>query len=263
MISNCGHDENGRYSGGRAGDQTGTEWAVIPWYDRPWNCVIRHPDRNVGDMIAKLAKEAAENNLIGYDQGERGTFWKQLSVSGMHPSNIKTACEADCSSGVAAIVKATGHLLNFSRLRNVSADMYTGNERNALKEAGFQVLTDSRYLTSDAYLIPGDILLYEYHHTAINLSTGLKAQDKGEHMFTVKSVPTFEQKGTSVLLLQEILRARGFKDYEGNEIGLDQDFGPKTKSALIKLQEAHKKGGHNMRTDGICDEACWKILLAM
>ena len=29
MISNCGHDENGRYSGGKAGDQTGTEWQVI------------------------------------------------------------------------------------------------------------------------------------------------------------------------------------------------------------------------------------------
>ena len=32
MISNCGHDENGRYSGGKAGDQTGTEWQVINWY---------------------------------------------------------------------------------------------------------------------------------------------------------------------------------------------------------------------------------------
>ena len=31
LISNSGHDENGRYSGGRAGDQTGTEWALIPW----------------------------------------------------------------------------------------------------------------------------------------------------------------------------------------------------------------------------------------
>ena len=25
MISNCGHDENNRYSGGKTGDQTGTE----------------------------------------------------------------------------------------------------------------------------------------------------------------------------------------------------------------------------------------------
>ena len=44
MISNCGHDENNRYSGGKAGDQTGTEWRVINWYNRPWKCVLRHPD---------------------------------------------------------------------------------------------------------------------------------------------------------------------------------------------------------------------------
>lgn len=34
MISNCGHDERGKYSGGKAGDQKGDEWAVIPWYSR-------------------------------------------------------------------------------------------------------------------------------------------------------------------------------------------------------------------------------------
>lgn len=42
LISNSGHDENGKYSGGKAGDQTGTEWALIPWYNRPWKCVLRH-----------------------------------------------------------------------------------------------------------------------------------------------------------------------------------------------------------------------------
>ena len=47
MISNCGHDENNRYSGGKAGDQTGTEWRVINWYNRPWKCVLRHPDLTV------------------------------------------------------------------------------------------------------------------------------------------------------------------------------------------------------------------------
>ena len=40
LISNSGHDENGGYRGGKAGDQTGTEWYLRSWYDRPWNCVI-------------------------------------------------------------------------------------------------------------------------------------------------------------------------------------------------------------------------------
>ena len=71
LISNSGHDENGRYSGGRAGDQTGTEWALIPWYSRPWKCVLRHPNSAVRAKIAELAVKAAKNDLVGYDQGQR------------------------------------------------------------------------------------------------------------------------------------------------------------------------------------------------
>ena len=71
MISNCGHDENNRYSGGKAGDQTGTEWRVINWYNRPWKCVLRHPDAKVRKMIASMAKAAAVNNMVGYCQSHR------------------------------------------------------------------------------------------------------------------------------------------------------------------------------------------------
>ena len=58
MISNCGHDERGKYSGGKAGDQTGTEWQVINWYNRPWKCVLRHPDAATRKLIAQMAKAA-------------------------------------------------------------------------------------------------------------------------------------------------------------------------------------------------------------
>ena len=175
MISNCGHDENGKYSGGAAGDQTGAEWEIRTWYNRPWNCVLRHPDRNVGNMLADLARKAAQNNLVGYDQNQRGTYWQHLKASNYDPAQITVKCEADCSSGVAANVKAAGYKLGIKALQNVSADCYTGNLRAALKAAGFEALTDSKYLTSDAYLLPGDILLYEGHHTATNLDTGSKA----------------------------------------------------------------------------------------
>ena len=54
MISNCGHDERGKYSGGKAGDQTGTEWQVINWYNRPWKCVLRHPNAATRKLIAQM-----------------------------------------------------------------------------------------------------------------------------------------------------------------------------------------------------------------
>lgn len=172
MLSNCGHDESYRYQGGTAGDQTGTEWELRAWYSYPWQYMIRHPDPAVRQLISELAVEAAKNNKIGYDQNQRGTFWQQLKNSGFRPANITVNCEADCSSGVAAIVKAVGYLRGMTALQSVSADCYTGNIRASLKAVGFQVYTDPKYLNSDAYLLPGDFLLKEYGHIATNVSTG-------------------------------------------------------------------------------------------
>lgn len=175
MISNCGHDERGKYSGGRAGDQTGQEWAVIPWYSRPWNVVLRYPNQSVAQKIANLARAAANNDNIGYDQNQRYDYWNALRRADYDPSKVSELCEADCSSGVAANVKAVGYLMGIEKLKAVSIYAYTGNLRSILKNAGFRVLTDSKYLTSADYLLPGDILLYEGHHTAVNLDTGAKA----------------------------------------------------------------------------------------
>ena len=188
MIANCGHDENNKYSGGKAGDQTGGEWAVIPWYSRPWNCVLRHPDENVRKLIAQMAVAAANNNNIGYDQGQRGTFWAELKKAKYKPEKIKVKCEADCSSGTAAIVKAVGYLLNIQKLKDVSTSLYTGNMRNFLKQAGFEILTDNKYLSSDKYLLAGDILLNDAHHVAINVSlhgTGVKAKKNKKSINTI------------------------------------------------------------------------------
>ena len=188
MISNCGHDENNRYRGGKAGDQTGTEWRIINWYNRPWKCVLRHPDVKVRKMIASMAKAAAVNNKIGYDKSERYTFWEHLKASNYDPAQITIACEADCSSGVAAIVKGAGYRLGNEKMKNVSIYLYTGNMRAGLKEAGFEVLTDDKYLTSDAYLLEGDITLNDNAHVAINLTDGEKSSGTGaSNTTTVKS----------------------------------------------------------------------------
>lgn len=174
-ISNCGHDERNKYSGGAAGDQTCTEWYVRSWWNCGWNVILRHPDAKVRNLIADMARKAAENDLIGYDQSQRNTFWQHLKASNYDPAQITIACEADCSSGVAAIVKGAGYRLGDTRMQNVSTDIYTGNERVALQNAGFTALYDSKYLTSDAYLLAGDILLNERSHTAINLTNGAKS----------------------------------------------------------------------------------------
>lgn len=180
-ISNCGHDERGRYAGGKAGDQTGTEYQIMNWYSRPWLCVLRFNDAKIATMIADMATKAAQNNLIGYDQGTSGnsndrySFWRHLKASNYDPAQITVACESDCSASTAAIVKGAGYRLNNARLKAVSIYLTTRNMRAAMKIAGAKVLTDRKYLTSGDYLKAGDILLNDNHHVAIAVTTGVKA----------------------------------------------------------------------------------------
>ena len=175
MISNCGHDENRKYTGGRPGDQKGDEWAIIPWYSRPWTCVLRHRDPAVRKAIAKKARAAANNNKIGYCQGHRLTYWEHLKASDYDPSQITVACEADCSSGVAANIRAVGIDLKNEELQKIPVSCTTRNLKPQCDEHGFDALTNKKYLTSPDYLLEGDILLCEGHHVATNLTTGSKA----------------------------------------------------------------------------------------
>ena len=173
MLSNSGGDERGNISGGKAGDQTGTEWWIIPWYSRPWNCVLRHPDEKVRKKIADLARKAANNNHIGYNQSNRDSYYNELKKVNYNPSKIAKKCDADCSAGVIANIKAAGHLLGIKNLQTITCT-YTGNMREALSDVGFKILTDSKYLTSDNYLLEGDILLNDKCHVATNLTNGYK-----------------------------------------------------------------------------------------
>lgn len=165
-LSNSGKDERGGYSGGQAGDQTGGEWSLIPWYNRPWNCVLRHPDAKVRATLSSLAVRAAQNDNIGYNQGNRTSYWSELQKVGYDPSKITTKCDDDCSAGVCANIKAAGYLCGDTKLQGVPITS-THYMRNALKNAGFQCLTDSKYLNSDANLIAGDVLLNDGAHTAM------------------------------------------------------------------------------------------------
>ena len=246
-IANCGSDERGKYSGGSAGDQTGKEYCVRPWYNRPWLCVLRHPDAKVGQKLATKAKNAANNDNIGYDQGQRLTFYNALKAANWKPKDIKTKCEADCSSSTAALVIAVGHALNLTKLQRINPACTTSNLRAALKEAGFEVLMDTKYLSSDAYLLQGDILLNDGHHVAINLTTGSKAtvttsSGTKKKIPTLASAPPNIQFGTigkDVRYLQEDLNYLGIKGKDGKALTVDSAFGKNTEFALRAFQKKY------------------------
>lgn len=210
-ISNSGSDEHGAYHGGKAGDQTGKEWYLRTWYNRPWDCVLRYEKNpQVGLKIAELACAAALNNNIGYDQYERETYWKYLKLAGYNPSLITTPCEADCSAGVIANTKAAGYLLGIPALQNISAT-YTGNMKAAFKAAGFTVLTGTQYTKTTVNLLPGDILLNERSHTATNITRGKNTYTSAPSKGNTKYVNT--GIGTATALTEMNVRSGNSTQY--------------------------------------------------
>lgn len=81
----------------------------------------------------------------------------------------------------------------------------------------------------------------------------------GSYMFTPETVKSGD-KNTSVLLLQEILRARGFKGKTGKALKLTWTADANTIYALKAYQESRKEV---LAVDGVCGPATWKDLIAI
>ena len=246
-ISNSGSDEHGNYKNGAAGDQTGKEWRIRDWYNYLWNCVLRHPLAEVRACLATLAVKAAENDNIGYDQNQRDSYGKELANAGYDPSKITKPVESDCSKGVIDNTKATGHILGITELQRLTAT-YTGNMRAGYKAAGFYVLTDSKYLKNSDYLLAGDILLNDAHHTCTVITNGAKSGNT-----VVMPLVKRGSSGAAVEQLQEMLIAKG---YSCGKWGADGEFGNDTLQAVKSFQR-----DHGLEVDGEVGPMTWAALI--
>lgn len=191
-VSNCSGTEYGGASGGAAGDQTGHEVHVIPWYYYGQIAVYRYPDQQVRNLLAKLAVETAENPHVGYDQGGRLTFRDCLRRANYDPTAIKTNCETDCSACTSALIEAVGALLGIQKLYDFDSTLSTYYMDGPLQAAGFTKLTGSKYTRSGDYLLAGDISLDPGHHVNIAVTNGSKSG--GGEWFAVTQKITFKSK---------------------------------------------------------------------
>lgn len=152
MIGSARHDENGKYTGGKAGDQTGTEVSEQAFYihKKGWY-IMRLKSANLANALAQKMRAACNNSKIGYNQADRlGVVRKGISTN--------TACNCDCSSLVRECVReVTGY---------DPGNFTTAGECTALAKTGlFQAR--EKY-TSATKLYAGDILVTcSKGHTAI------------------------------------------------------------------------------------------------
>ena len=166
MIAHASKDEKGRLSGGVAGDQSGKEVCIRTWYNRPWSHVIRFNSPEMREKTAYAMEQAANNNLIGYNQNRRNTLLTYARKTGYDPGKVKTACETDCSALVSVACMHAGIPENvLFRGGNLST---TANLRARLKSTNAVTVYSSKdYTASQNKLMRGDILLYEGHHVAV------------------------------------------------------------------------------------------------
>lgn len=167
-IGHASKDENNKYANGKSGDQTGQEVCIRTWYAAGWNVVLRPKNKTLAEKSALACEKACANSNIGYDQNQRNTLYKYAKDVKFDLSKVAEKCECDCSSLMHVCAISGGAKLTYG-----ANGFFTGNMVNGFVKSGdYEKLTESKYLTSDTFLMRGDILVRESGHTAMVLENG-------------------------------------------------------------------------------------------
>lgn len=105
-----------------------------------------------------------------------------------------------------------------------------------------------------------------YGNKILDILQGIIGTQKGDdiYLFKLKTVKKGEN-GNHVLLIQEILKSRGYKGKDGQELKLDKDCGTNTVYAIKQYQKAREKvtpgicGG----VDGVAGEKTLRDMIAL
>lgn len=242
-IGSARHDERGKISGGKAGDQTGEEVSTQEWYlhKKGWVCIRAKRD-DQREKIAQDMEAACVNPHIGYDQMQNTSLYAVAKRVGYDCSKVTIDCETDCARLVRVCVLYAGI---------PAGDFYTGDEVETLRNTGaFDILTEDKYTKSDEYLKRGDILVTKTKgHTVVVLEDGPKAHHKAHS--TLRKGST----GSEVSQLQQDLILFGYRDQNSDKLVVDGSYGAKTKAAVQNLQK-----DQGLAVDGVCGPITWACI---
>ena len=248
MAVRIGHasiDENGKATGGAAGDQNGREVLVRQWYEKPWNVLLRPLRPEVAEKSARMCEAACANENIGYDQYGRNTLYTKAKAVGFDLAAIDTACECDCSSFMHVCAMAGGAGLTYGSNGHTTRTMV----KEFVASGEYVKLTGSEYLTSDRLLKRGDILVKEGSHTVMVLDNGAEVTKSGGVDLPELGAGA---SGDAVKSMQLLLMAHGFGT------SCYGRFDERTEGALVEFQKAF-----NLVSDGRCGADTWRALLGL
>ena len=241
-------DENRHARGGKAGDQTSREVCTRSWYSKPWGMVLRCKDAAVAKKARDIAIKLANSNIVGYDQNERNSLYKQLERNGWDVdkyirSGVKTEC--DCSSFVYAC-----YCCVIAELRGLANAPTTVTSRNFYKAHGFEVLLSSAYTSSASQLLPGDLLNKAGSHIVMFAGTNVRVSSNASANISsgAASGSTTLRKGSrgaAVVTLQKNLNTVMHAGLKADGV-----FGINTYNALKYFQSRY-----DLEVDGIYGSA--------
>lgn len=241
LIGSARSDENGRATGGKAGDQTGREVSIQNWYrhSKGWR-VLRAKNVLVAKYIAEAMRDACDNNKIGYDQNQNQSLWKIAKSFNYDPEKVTTPTETDCARLIRVCVQ---YACLKAGLDVTIPDFYTVTLVSVLLGTGlFTELKGSKYTEQSTYLGMGDICCTPVKgHVVAVLTNGSKYE--GEVIETEfvdvelgERILKEGKTGDDVALMQKYLIDLG---YDLGKYGSDGDFGECTEIAVMEFQRDH------------------------
>lgn len=156
--------ENGKATGGKAGDQTGNEVKVGNYYDFGQMFVLRFKDVSHGREAAAIAKKLANNPSIGYNQNERGTLYSLAKDCKWDCDKLIAALKSkkvncDCSSLAATVVNLAYH--------KKIVPCYTTATMSQASPSQYFKLIDIKTAKKEWH--KGDLVFKPYKHVIINI----------------------------------------------------------------------------------------------
>lgn len=166
--------------GQQPGNQTGRELNIANWYNGRWLGVLRFRDRKKAERAAQACEAGVKNRNIGYDMDGRNTAYEAARAVGWDLGKISKPVETDCSALMTLCAVAAGckSIEDLYRRQGNSCTTYC-MLHDWPTTGDFELLTGSRYLTTDANLLRGDVLVSS-GHTVMALEDGKNGEEERE-----------------------------------------------------------------------------------